>query len=95
MFIDEKLKWKDQIDSVSKNVPSEIKAIKLIKPNLPTLVLDMLKKGIPTPISKIASVRQQLAKYTEANWLNILTQSIRFSPKTREDNKTCANFLAY
>ena len=78
MIIDDKLKWEDQIDSISKEVSRGIGAIKLIKPYVPKKGLTQVYNALVQPYfeycklelqSKLQKLQNRAARIiTGDNW---------------------------
>ena len=62
VIIDDKLKWEDQIDSISKKVSREIGAIKLIKPYVPKKCLTQVYNALVQPYFDYCSLVWQNCK---------------------------------
>ena len=62
VIIDDKLKWKDQIDSISKKVSRGIGAIKLIKPYVPKKCLSQVYNALVQPYFDYCSLVWQNCK---------------------------------
>ena len=62
MIIDDKLKWEDQIDSISKNVSRGIGAIKLIEPYVPKECLSQVYNALVQPYFDYCSLVWQNCK---------------------------------
>ena len=62
VIIDDKLKWEDQIDSISKNVSRGIGVIKLIKPDVPKKCLTQVYNALVQPYFDYCSLAWQNCK---------------------------------
>ena len=62
VIIDDKLKWEDQIDSISKKVSCRIGAIKLIKPYVPKKCLSQVYNALVQPYFDYCSLVWQNCK---------------------------------